>query len=136
VNVANAVVATVLRSPMHRLLSGSLDLIRYRGRRSGAEFTTPTQYARSGDDIVILVGRPETKTWWRNFRTDHDVDLLVRGQWQPMTARAVIGADEPDAAAPLLDAYLARHPRAARAVGAGSAADRTRRAVLVWCRPR
>lgn len=78
VNVANAVVATVLRSPVHQLLSRSLDLIRYRGRRSGAELTTPTQYARSGNDIVILVGRPETKTWWRNFRTDHDVDVLVR----------------------------------------------------------
>ena len=54
--VTNAVVAAVLRSPLHRLLSGSTDLIRYRARQSGKEVTTPTQYARRGDEVVILVG--------------------------------------------------------------------------------
>jgi len=64
---ANACAATLLRSPFHRLLSGSTDLIRYRGRRTGREITMPTQYAECGPDIVILVGQPDTKTWWQNF---------------------------------------------------------------------
>ena len=41
--------------------------IRYVGRRSGTTFTTPVNYRRSGDDIVIPVGLPDRKNWWRNF---------------------------------------------------------------------
>jgi len=133
---ANACVATLLRSPFHRLLSGSTDLIRYRGRRTGREITMPMQYAECGSDIVILVGQPDTKTWWQNFRTERDLDLLIRGRWSPMTAIAVVGADDPGAIGPLLDAYLARFPRAQRMLGGGTTGDRARRAVIVRCHPR
>jgi len=132
----NTAVSGLLRSPLHRVLSGSTDLIRYTGRRSGREVITPTQYALRGDDVIILVGRPETKTWWRNFTTDGDLDVLLRRRWMAMTARAVIGADDPETISPLLDAYLARFPRAARVLGDESNGSRARRAVIVWCRPR
>lgn len=134
--VGNAVVSAVLRSPLHRLLSGSTDLITYTGRRSGRSFTTPTQYAQRGADVVILVGRPEAKTWWRNFKSERDLNVLVRGRWLPMTGRAVAGADEPETIAPLLDAYLDRFPRAARALGDEANGLRAQRAVILWCRPR
>ena len=130
----NACVSALLRSPFHRLLSGSTDLIRYRGRLTGREITMPTQYAERGDDVVILVGRPDTKTWWQNFRTERDLDLLIRGRWSPMTARAVVGADEAAEIGPLLDAYLTRLPHAR--LGEGTPGDRARRAVVVRCRPR
>ncbi|MEP7113739.1 MAG: nitroreductase/quinone reductase family protein [Ilumatobacteraceae bacterium] len=132
----NACVSTLLRSPFHRLLSGSTDLIRYRGRRTGRKIMMPTQYAECGSDIVILVGRPETKTWWQNFRTDRNLDLLIRGRWTPMTASAVVGADNPAGIGPLLDAYLSRFPRAQRTLGEGTPGDRARRAVVVRCRAR
>lgn len=134
--VADRVVRTVLASPLHGLLSGSTDVIRYRGRRSGSTYETPTQYACSGDDLVILVGRPETKTWWRNFRTGHDLDVLLAGEWSPMVGRAVVGAEDPDAVAPLLEVYLARFPKAARLFGDAEGPERDRQAVLVHCRPR
>jgi hypothetical protein len=121
---------------MHRVLSGSTDLVRYQARTSGKEVVTPTQYAERGDEVVILVGRAEGKTWWRSFRTDRDIDLLIRGRWVPMVARAVVGADEPDTAGPLLDAYFARFPRAVRSLGGDTTAERVGRAVVVWCRPR
>ena len=135
-SVGSSVVSALLRSPMHRILSGSTDLVRYQGRRSGRTFTTPTQYALHGDDVVILVGHHETKTWWRNFRTEHDAELLIRREWSPVTARAVIGADEPATIAPLLDTYLERFPRAARSLGPGPRSEQDRKAVAVWCRPR
>jgi hypothetical protein len=126
----------VLRSPLHALLSRSVALVRYSGTRSGRVVSTPVQYERRGNDILVLAGRPETKTWWRNFRTDRDLDVLLRGRWLPMRARAVVGADDPDATAPLLAAYLERFPRAARALGDGTPAQQAARAVVVWCRPR
>jgi hypothetical protein len=50
--ITDVVVAAVLRSPVHPLLSGSTDRIRYRARQSGKEVTTPTQYARRGDEVT------------------------------------------------------------------------------------
>lgn len=125
---ANTVVAALLRSPLHGVLSGSTDLVRYTGRRTGRQHLTPTQYARRGDELVILVARPETKSWWRNFTTERELDVLVRRQWLPMTARAVRRSDEPDTVAPLLDVYLRRFPKVAGSVGSDP--------MVVWCRPR
>jgi len=133
---ANRVVCKLLESPAHRLMSRSTDVIRYKGRRSGRTFATPTQYAAYGDGLVIFVGRPDTKTWWRNFSNDGDIDVLVAGHWRAMTARAVIGADEPDTIGPLLDAYLRRFPRAARQLDTTAEASGGGNAVVVWCRPR
>jgi deazaflavin-dependent oxidoreductase (nitroreductase family) len=136
VKVGNVLVSGVLRSPAHRLLSGSTGLIRYTGRRSGRTITTPTQYTRSGDDLLILVGHPEAKAWWRNFLGDRDIDVLVRGQWLAMTARVVRGADEPDELLPLLDEYLKRFPRAKASLGNGTLQDMVKRTVIVRCRLR
>jgi hypothetical protein len=134
--IANGIVRAVLASPMHRALSGSTDVVRYRGRRSGQTFETPTQYARCGEDLVILVGKPYTKSWWRNFRSDHDLEVLVAGEWLPMVGRAVVGAEDPDAVAPLLEAYLARFPKADRLFDGATGPERNRQAVVVHCRPR
>lgn len=128
-SVGNLVVSGVLRSPLHRLLSGSTGLLRYTGRRSGRRFVTPVQYCEHGTDLLVLVGHAEAKTWWQNFRTDYDLDLLVRRTWLPMTARAVVGADDPDRIAPLLDAYIKRFPKATRLLGDPFT-------VVVWCHPR
>lgn len=111
-------------------------MIRYTGRRSGRTLTTPTQYVRDGDDVVILVGRPETKTWWRNFLSDRDVDILATGHWLEMTARVIRGATEPEAVAAHLDAYLKRFPRAKKSLGGGTLDDMVSRAVIVRCQLR
>ena len=43
--LANSVVEKILTSPAHQILSGSTVLIRYHGRRTDTEYTTPVQYA-------------------------------------------------------------------------------------------
>ena len=134
--IGNRFVRAVLDSPAHRLLSGSTDVVRYRGRRSGREYATPTQYARRGNDLIILVGRPDTKSWWRNFREERDLDVLVKGRWMPMTGRAVVGSEEPEIVTPLLDAYLERFPKVARQLPGDSTGEKAVAAVLVRCRPR
>ncbi len=64
----NPLVRAVLRSPAHRLLSGRLLLVTYTGRRSGAQYTIPVQYERDGEALLVTVGWPERKLWWRNLR--------------------------------------------------------------------
>lgn len=50
-----------------RLLDRNITMLTYTGRRSGRTFSVPVSYRRLGNDVVIAVGMPEAKTWWRNF---------------------------------------------------------------------
>ena len=130
VPVGNRIVAAILRSPARRLLARSTVLLRYQGRRTGRTVTTPTQYAWCGGSLVVAVARPESKTWWRNFESDHPLDVLIDGEWTTMTGRAFDTSTDPEAATPLLDAYLARFPKAeAHLAQPGGPV------ILVRCRP-
>jgi len=95
-SVANASVGLLLRSPLHPLLSAKVQLIRYTGRRSGAEHRTPTQYVElEHDQVAILVGNPDRKTWWKNFDEGWALDLLIRGSWRRTQARSCWRHDDP-----------------------------------------
>ncbi|MEB4209307.1 nitroreductase/quinone reductase family protein [Mycobacterium sp. 94-17] len=50
-----------------RLINRNITMLTYTGRRSGRTYSIPVAYTRAGDDIVVSVGMPEAKTWWRNF---------------------------------------------------------------------
>lgn len=126
----NRVVAAILTSRLRGSMARSTVLIRYVGRRSGTTFTTPTQYAWCGNALVIAVARPDTKSWWRNFRTEHPLDVLIDGTWTPMTGRALDAGAEPDEAGPLLDAYLARFPKAEKVLSSSDGPT-----IVVRCRP-
>lgn len=76
--VVNPVVLWILRSPVHRVVSGWVTALTYEGRRSGRTFTTPVLYRRDGDRIVLLTPAEGTN-WWKNFREGHPLGLLVRG---------------------------------------------------------
>jgi hypothetical protein len=65
------------------LIRRGLTTIRYTGRRSGTTFELPVGYRRSGEAIVIPVGMPDRKNWWRNFL----------GEGQPMTLLGFDGRD-------------------------------------------
>ncbi len=86
----NPLVRGLLRSPAHGLLSARVLLISSTGRRSGRSFTLPVQYVREGDEVVVTVGWPEKKTWWRNFTGEpRPVTLRLAGRDVGGTARAV-----------------------------------------------
>lgn len=98
----NLFVIGLLRSPFHRLASGSLLLITYRGRRSGRRFTIPVMYAEREGTLTIFVGHPERKTWWRNLRDGAEVEVRLRGRRLRGQATVVAAGET----------YLARYPRA------------------------
>ena len=78
-HVVDPVVRRLLRSPLHGLLSRSVLLVTYEGRRSGQEVTLPVQYRVEHATYVVTVGAPEAKQWWRNFAVPREAVLLVRG---------------------------------------------------------
>jgi deazaflavin-dependent oxidoreductase (nitroreductase family) len=112
----NPFMVWLLQSPLHRLVGGSHLLVKYRGRKTGIERCFPVGYARQDDGVVILVGRAEAKTWWRNFLTAWPVTVVIRGHTVQGTALVVKGDSEEGAA--LARAYFLRFPSRARAGGA------------------
>lgn len=132
---ANTVVEKILGSPAHPMLSGSTVLIRYTGNHTGNQYTLPVQYADAHYGLVVMVGEPESKTWWRSFTEIGQMQVLLKGTWTPMTAHALRGEDEPDAVTPLLRSYAARFPKVAKALAGDTLEERVREAVVVWLRP-
>lgn len=112
--VGNFLVGGVLRSPFHRVMSRSLVLLSFHGRRTGKEYTIPVAYARFGpDELIVLAGHPEGKTWWTNLRGGLPVRLRLEGREVAGDARLVKGEE----AIPRLAAYLERLPRTAVSLG-------------------
>ncbi|WIV66039.1 nitroreductase/quinone reductase family protein [Natrialbaceae archaeon AArc-T1-2] len=90
--VANPIVAAVLRSSFHPLLSRWLLVLSYEGRRSGRRYTTPVLY-REVDDELYLVTPAAYTTWWRNFGGGHPATVLYRGRWRRGVGSLVTDAD-------------------------------------------
>ncbi len=134
-SVANTVVETILKSRAHPILSRSMVLVRYVGNRSGEERTLPVQYADTLHGLVVMVGKPETKNWWRNFVQMGQAQVLLKGTWTPMTAHALRGADDPEAVTPLLRSYAHRYPKVVKSIEGETLEQRVENSVVVWFRP-
>ena len=50
----NPIMASLLRSPLHRWLSRNTMLISVRGRKTGRMLTTPVNYVRVGDELLVV----------------------------------------------------------------------------------
>lgn len=60
-----------------------------RGRRTGRVVRFPVQYAVDGDDLVVVPGHADRKSWWRNLKApDTPVEVLYEGRW--ISARAEV----------------------------------------------
>ena len=68
--------AMLLRSPLHGLMSGGVLLITFRGRKSGRRYSTPANYIREGNSILITTDSP----WWKNLVGGAPVSLRIRGR--------------------------------------------------------
>jgi len=78
----NPVMRGLLRSPLHRAVSGRLMLLEFAGRRSGKRYALPVGYVRAGDEL--LVGTE--KGWKRNVRGGHPVTVRLQGERRTGTA--------------------------------------------------
>lgn len=100
----------LLRTRMHRIVGGSLAIVEYEGRRSGAQRSVVVIVARSDNRVVIHPARPAGKTWWRNLVGGADVALVHRGVRRDGRAQVLAADDVGWAAA--ADLYRASHARA------------------------
>ena len=75
----NPLIAGVLRSPFHWILSPGLLLLTVTGRRTGRRYSIPGGYQRDGDRLVVLVSKAARKRWWRNYEEPGPVEVVLAG---------------------------------------------------------
>jgi hypothetical protein len=108
--VINPLIGLILCSPLHPLhplLSRSLMLITYRGRKSQKMFTTPVRYVRANGSIRCFTS-PDT-LWWRNLRGGAEVTLRIKGKDVKCLATAI--ENDPQQSREALQHYFALFPQ-------------------------
>jgi deazaflavin-dependent oxidoreductase (nitroreductase family) len=120
----NPFVRLILRSPLHSLLSRTLILVTYTGRRTGQERSLPVMYAPDGGRLVVLAGEPERKAWWRNFEgAGRSAHVCRRGKRIEVHGQVVRDPGRLDG---VRAAYVKRFPSAREAAERGVFVEFTR----------
>src|SRR3712207_923275 len=83
--VVNPTLAAILRSPLHGLVSKSLMLLSFRGRKSGRSFTIPVGYLQRDAKLFVF----SHSGWSNNFRGGAPVTMRLRGKNIRGTARVI-----------------------------------------------
>lgn len=68
--------------------------VSYLGKRTGQPRSCRVRAAMLGHDLVIRVGHPDERRWWRNFLSPWPITVLRAGHVVQGTARAVCGESE------------------------------------------
>lgn len=105
----NPVMAAILRSPLHAMMSKSIMLVTFTGRKSGRVYTTPVSYVRNGDVVTFTTTR--LRNWYKNLRDNAPVTLRVQGIDLTGTAQVI---EDDDAVEEALAVYLRQVPQVAR----------------------
>jgi deazaflavin-dependent oxidoreductase (nitroreductase family) len=107
----NQAMKFVLSSPVHGMLSKTILLISFTGRKSGKTYTTPVSYSQQGDQVYIFTHA----AWWKNLRNGASVALRLKGRELRGQAQPV--AEDKSAIAAGLSAHLRKVPSDARYYG-------------------
>ena len=105
--IVNPAMKLLLRSPFHIIVSRSVLLVTFKGRRSGKFFTTPLRYVKEGSTIRAFSSAQTS--WWRNLRGGARVTLRLRGRDIQCEGRVLHVSVEEKAY--LLQTYLSRFPQ-------------------------
>jgi deazaflavin-dependent oxidoreductase (nitroreductase family) len=109
--VVNRAMKFVLRSPMHGMVSNSVMLITFTGRKSGKTYTTPVSYSQHDDQVYAF----SHADWWKNLRGGAPVILRIRGRDLQGLPEPIV--EDKQAIAAGLAAHLRKVPSDARYYG-------------------
>ena len=91
--VINRVMRLLLTSSLHGVMSGSVMVIYFTGRKTGRQCWTPVRYLKEGESRVVCLTGRETG-WWPNFLEPRDVELQLAGRRIAARAHARPGDTE------------------------------------------
>lgn len=106
--IVNQAMKLVLRSPAHGIVSKTVLLITFTGRKSGKTYTTPVSYSQSGEQVTMFTHA----AWWKNLAGDRPVTLRIRGH--EFLGLADLVVEDEQAVAAGLAAHLHKVPSDAK----------------------
>jgi deazaflavin-dependent oxidoreductase (nitroreductase family) len=109
--IVNQTMKFILRSPVHGMVSKSILLITFTGRKSGKTYTTPVSYTQSGGLVYIFTHA----AWWKNLRSNAPVALRIQGR--EIQGLAMPVAEDKQAIVSGLAAHLSKVKNDARYYG-------------------
>lgn len=74
--IVNRTMKVLLSSPLHGMVSKTVLLITFTGRKSGKPYTTPVSYSQHGDQVYVFTHA----TWWKNLSSGMPVTLRIQGR--------------------------------------------------------
>ncbi len=86
--VINPLIAALLRSPLHSLLSGSSIVLSFKGRKSGKVYTFPVGYYDFRGDTLVVI---PLHRWWKNLQSNVPVTVWLKGRKYTGVANAKQG---------------------------------------------
>lgn len=81
----NRIIKALLRSPLHRMLSGNTMLMGFTGRKTGTPYVVVVRYVR-GDGLITCY---TDSKWWINLRGGAPVRMRIAGKEVSGTATPV-----------------------------------------------
>ena len=105
IRLLNPLVAGVLRSPLHPLMSGDTMILTVTGRKTGNAYTFPISYVRDGERVRCFTH----SRWSRNLRGGADVTMRIAGEEWTGRAEAIEG--DLDRVSEGITDFLERVPR-------------------------
>jgi hypothetical protein len=109
--IINQTMKLVLSSPVHGMVSKTILLFNFTGRKSGKTYTTPVSYSQTNDQVLIFTHA----AWWKNLLSTTPVTLLLRGRELRGLAEPV--SEDKQAISAALKAHLQKVPFDARFYG-------------------
>jgi deazaflavin-dependent oxidoreductase (nitroreductase family) len=109
--IVNHAMKLMLRSPVHGVVSKTVMLITFTGRKSGKTYTTPVSYSQHGNQVYVFTHA----NWWKNLRGGAPVTLHIQGLEIQGLAEPIAG--DKQAVATGLTAHLQKVPSDARYYG-------------------
>jgi len=78
----NPVMKSVLKSPLHSMVSNQIMIFSFTGRKTGQSYSTPVSYFQENETVYCF----SHASWWKNLVGGAKVRLLIRGQERIGTA--------------------------------------------------
>ena len=112
--IVNPFMKVLLRSPLHGIASGSLALLRFRGRKSGLEFVTPLSYVRENGTVYFLSAH--STGWWMNLR-EESTPVSIEIARETVTGKARLWDGDSEELRAHVRRFLTALPRDAKVYG-------------------
>ena len=106
--LANLVVVALSETPLHRLFSSQVMVLRFNGRRSGRAYKIPVSFLTDSqsDSELVLCMTDSANIWWKNLLDPQVMAITLRGQRYAVSATVV--TDDHPAIERALEAFCRR----------------------------